>query len=534
MNEASEPAAVETTVKTTGVGRGVLFLALGNVYFIFAGMAIQFGLPAVLSRAVFGAYTLVNSIASLFNNVLVTGTMQAVSRFSAQEPEKARAVQQAGLRMHLRLGLGIAIAFIAAAPIVAWGLHDADKTGPLMLAGVIIAGYSFYAVFVGTANGLHMFGKQAGLTVVFATVRAALLIGMGIVGFGVLGVVGGWVAAVVFILLLTVWWVGMPGKIAASDRLPVAPMIKYFAGVAVYLVLFNALMFVDTVLLKRLMSEAFATNAPVLSAAMERTLPWASHVAGYHADVSALADVQVAYYAAVQNLARLSYQMILAATFVAFPLVSRSTFTDDKDTTRRYVEITARYSLVFGAAIAVVMAANPGDVLGLVYAQDFVDQGGAALPLLALGNVAFSLIAIAGTILNGAGQTRAATVMAAVTLIAAIIGNYIAIPLAATSGHVLTVAAGVTGGVMVLGAIACAVVLRRRFGAFVPLLSVVRVVLAVGVAIAVGHFLPLHGKLMTLVEAVVIFVVYLGVLIVTRELGPKDLAAIRAIRKKRQ
>jgi O-antigen/teichoic acid export membrane protein len=334
VNPEPEPVK-ETTVKTAGVGRGVVFLALGNVYFIFAGMAIQFGLPAVLSRTVFGAYTLVNSIASLFNNVLVTGTMQSVSRFSAQEPEKARAVQQAGLRMHLRLGLGIAIAFIAAAPVVAWSLHDAEKTAPLMLAGVIIAGYSFYAVFVGTANGLHMFGKQAGLTVVFATVRAAALIGMGIVGFGVLGVVGGWVAAVVFILLLTVWWVGMPGKIAASDRLPVTPMIKYFAGVAVYLVLFNALMFVDTVLLKRLMSEAFAGNAVALSAAVERAVPWAVHATGYHADPSALADVQVAYYAAVQNLARLSYQVILAATFVAFPLVSRSTFTDDKETTRR-------------------------------------------------------------------------------------------------------------------------------------------------------------------------------------------------------
>ena len=68
----------------------------------------------------FGAYSLVNSIASLFNNVLVTGTQQAVSQFTAKEPGKARAVQHAGIRMHARLGLGIAVAFIAAAPVVAW------------------------------------------------------------------------------------------------------------------------------------------------------------------------------------------------------------------------------------------------------------------------------------------------------------------------------------------------------------------------------------------------------------------------------
>ena len=516
-----------------GLGRSVLFLAAGNVYFIFAGFAIQFGLPAVLSRTMFGAYTLVNSIASLFNNVLVTGTIQAVSRFSAQEPDKARAVQSAGLRMHTMLGLGVAVAFIAAAPIVAWGLHDSSKTAPLMLAGVIIAGYAFYAVFVGTANGLHQFGRQAGLTVVFATVRAVGLIGMAVLGFGVIGVIAGWVAAVVLIMALAIAWIGMPGRIAAADRLPIAPMVRYFAGVAIYLVLFNALMFVDTVLLKRLMAEHYAARLPALASSVGSVLPWVGDTTGYHADVSALADMQVGYYAAVQNLARLSYQLLLAATFVAFPLVSRSTFTDDRETTKRYVEVTVRYSLMFGALIAVVMAANPGDVLGLVYAPDFVQHGAAALPLLALGNVAFSLIAIAGTIFNGAGQTRVATLMAALTLVVAIVANYIAIPLAAEGGNALVVAAGVTGGSMVVGAIACGIVLRKRFGAFVPLLSLVRVAIATAVAIAVGRVLPLHGKVMTLVEAVIVAIVYLVALVATRELGKRDLAAIKAVRRKR-
>ncbi len=519
--------------KARAAGRGALFLAAGNVYFIFAGFAIQFGLPAVMSRTMFGAYTLVNSIASLFNNVLVTGTMQTVAKFSAQEPDKARAVQSAGLRMHTFLGLGVAIAFIAAAPVVAWGLHDASKTAPLMLAGVIIAGYAFYAVFVGYANGVHEFGKQAGLSVVFATVRAIALIGMAVVGFGVVGVIAGWVAAVGFIMVLAIVWVGMPGKIAAADRLPVAPMVKFFVGVGIYLVLFNALMFVDTVLLKRLMAEHYAAQVPAYADAVSRVLPWASHAAGYHADVSALADIQVGYYAAVQNLARLSYQILLAATFVAFPLVSHSTFTDDKERTKRYVEVTVRYSLMFGALIAVVMAANPGDVLGLVYAPDFVQRGAAALPLLALGNVAFSLVAIAGAIFNGAGQTMVATLMAALTLVVAIVANYIAIPLAAEGGNALVVAAAVTGGSMVVGAIACGVVLKQRFGAFVPLLSVIRVAIAVAVAMAVGRVLPLHGKIMTLVEGALVAIAYLGVLVATRELGASDLAAIKAVRKKR-
>jgi stage V sporulation protein B len=292
-------------------------------------------------------------------------------------------------------------------------------------------------------------------------------------------------------------------------------------------------MFVDTWLLKLLSTNYYDAHATDYATALDHVVPWARATAGYARHSSELADVQVGYYAAVQNLGRLSYQAIIAATFVVFPLVSRSTFTDDKDTTRRYIEVTVRYSLIFAAAIAVAMVANPVNVLGIVYAQDYAVAGGLALALLALGNIAFSVFAIAGTILNGAGFTRPATITAGITLLIAAVGNFIAIPLAMDSGRVLEVAAGVTGGSMLIGAILTGIVLKRRLGAFLPVLSVARIVLAIAVGLAVGRVLPFHGKLMSLVEAAIVAVVFLVVLVVTRELGTRDLEAIKAVRRKR-
>jgi stage V sporulation protein B len=519
----------------SSAGRGVVYIAFAKLYFMVVGFVIQIRLPALLSRAAFGAFSLVSNIASLVNNVLVTGTINAVSKFAAQEPEKARQVQAAGLRMHLVLGLGIAAAFAALAPVVAWLFHDPSKTAPLMLAGLIVAGYSFYAVFIGTANGLHQFHKQAGLDMTFATLRAAGLLGMAAAGFGVVGVIGGWVVAAALILCVAIAWVGVPGRGAKTtgERFAVRPLVTYFGGLAVYLVLLNALMFVDTFLLKRLTDESYGARADELAAAATRLLPWARPATGYTPDPSALADVQVAYYVAVQNLARLSYQAIIAATFVVFPMMARSTFVDDRDASRRYVEVTTRYSLVFATLIAVVMAGSPTEVLGLVYAPDYAETGGPALAALALGNVAFSIFAIAGTILNAAGRTRPAIALAAVTLAIATIGNYIAIRATADSGHVLEVAATVTGVAMLLGAVMCGVVLKRSFGGFLPMLSLVRVVVAAAVAIAVDRALPLHGKLMTLVGAAVVAATFLVMLVATRELGKRDLQAIRAVRSKR-
>lgn len=534
--EAPKPPSAPPAGRT-GAGRGVLYIAFAKFYFMVAGLVIQVQLPAVLSRAAFGSYSLVANIASLVNNVLVTGTIQSVSRFAAQEPGKARRVQQAGLRMHVRLGLVIAAGFIAAAPLVAWLLHDMSKTAPLMLAGLIVGGYSFYAVFIGTANGLHQFQKQAGLDMTFATLRVAGLLGMAMAGFGVIGVIGGWVAAVGVILCASIVWIGLPGPVAREDRLPVGPMVQFFAGVALYLALFNALMFIDSILIKRLTTEHFAAHLGAMDSALSAAVPWAAGATGYRPDPSVLADVQNGYYAAVQNLARLPYQAIIAATFVVFPLVSRSTFSEDRDTTRRYVEITTRYSLIFAMALAVVMAANPSDVLGLVYAHDYAELGGPALTALALGNVAFSIFAIAGTILNGAGKTFPAVVTAAITLAVAGVGNYIAIPIAAEHGNVLLVAAVVTSGAMGIGAIVSGWVLRKELGAFLPAASVVRVVIATVAALAVGRALPLPlplpGKLLTLADAVVVGATFLIVLVITRELGRGDLEAIKAVRRKR-
>src|SRR5262249_24086096 len=280
------------------------------------------------------------------------------------------------------------------------------------------------------------------------------LLGMAMAGFGVIGVIGGWVAAVGVILCAAIVWVGLPGRLGAEQRLPVWPLVKFFLGVALYLGLFNFLMFVDSLLIKRLTTEHYAARLDGLGPSLQAALPWAAGATGYRADPSVLADVQNGYYAAVQNLARLPYQAIIAATFVVFPLVSRSTFTEDRETTRRYIEVTTRYSLMFAMALAVVMAANPGPVLGLVYAPDYAQRGASALTALALGTVAFSISAIAGTILNGAGKPLPAVLTAALTLALAAVGNYIAIPIAAQHGSVLEVAAIVTSVAMLVGALA--------------------------------------------------------------------------------
>jgi stage V sporulation protein B len=529
---AEEEEQSEGGSEARSAGRGVIFIALAKVYFMVLGAVIEFRLPALLGRVQFGAYGVVSSLVSPINNVLIVGTIQAVSRFTAQDTERARAVQRAGLRMHLMVGLPVAVSFAAMMPLFAhFVLHDQRKTGPLMLASAIIAGYSFYAVFVGRANGTRAFHKQAGLDVSFATMRAAGILGLAGAGFGLMGAIGGWVLAVCGILLVSSFVVGVPGQV--KERQPMRPLMTFFGSIALYLVLMNLIMVVDQLLLKRMSTEWFVAHADQTQAYVSGVMPsWMADAVGTLNPADA-ADAQVGYYRAVQNLARLSYQAIIAATFVIFPLVSRSTFISDRETTRRYVSTTMRLSTIFAAAIAVVFAANPLGLLDIPYASDYAYTGAPALTILALGNVAFSVFVIAGTILNGSGNTRAALITVAVTLAAAAVANALVIPRFHPGSALLTACAAATSGAMVLGACLSSWLLHRSTGATISWLTALRVIIAGAAAIALGRFWPTQGALGTMLESCAIGIFFLLVLIVTRELGRDDLSSILALAKRK-
>jgi stage V sporulation protein B len=511
--------------KEVSAGRGVAYIAAAKMYFMLAGAAIEFALPAILTRTAFGAYGWVAQAVSTVNNVMVTGTIQAVSRYTTADPSAAAGVRAAGVRMHRLVGLPIALAFAAASPLLAHLVHDPGKTGPLALAAAIIALYAFYAVFVGSANGTRAFHKQAGLDMTFATLRAVLLLGgafaAGMVGLGVWGAIGGWVAAAAAILFVAVTWVGLPKDGPGADTLK--PMLKYLGGVATYLIILNLILSVDQLLLKRLAADWMRLHPEWVREHSECLRKATCDLAGA---VAEQADGQVGYYRAVQNLARLPYQLLIAVTFVIFPLVSRSTFEADHAKTQGYIRTTIRYSFLFAALMGAVLAANATPLLDVPYAAEYAREGGPALSLLALGNVAFAVFTIAGTILNGAGRTFDAIVVAGATLAALVVGLFVVVPGTHPGQAMLMASGGTTAAAMLAGAAASGIYLWRRFGAFVSPLSLLRGGLAIAAAFGVARVMPAGGNLMALIAAAASGLAFLAVLILSGELPLSQLARL--------
>jgi stage V sporulation protein B len=367
-------------------------------------------------------------------------------------------------------------------------------------------------VLVGSANGARDFHKQAGLDVTFATLRAIGILGAAALGFGVYGAIGAWVAAVGAIIAVAFTWIGGP---AGARPAPLRPLFLYLGGLAAYLILNNLLLYVDSFWLKRTVARYYLDH-------------------GMNAvDAARAADGQLGLYSAALKLARLPYQLMLAVTFVIFPLVSRATFENDREKVKGYIRGTLRMSLVVAGALGVGLGAHATALMGVPFKPEFM-QAGPALSALAMGHVALAVFSIGGTVLNSAGLTRQAVLTALATLAFMLVSLFLVVPRFEPGRAMLTATALCTGGSMVLGASFTGIQLVRHFGAFLPLLSAVRVIAAAAAAFAVCHFVPVSGKVMALAGAVLGGIVYLVALVITGELGKADLDRVLAIARRRK
>ena len=86
----------------------------------------------------------------------------------------------------------------------------------------------------------------------------------------------------------------------------------------------------------------------------------------------------VGIYKSVQNFAFLPYQLLLAVTFVVFPVVSRATFDGDRETRAGSCAARCGSRPSRCGAMLTVLVGRPGGVLRLAYRPD-VEVGAAAL-----------------------------------------------------------------------------------------------------------------------------------------------------------
>ena len=527
--EAGAGPAAENTARK--VGLGFLFILVAKMYFLVTGFAVQFGLPRLLLRAarrllesgqvvglsaariaegLYGDYGVAVRTVSWINNTMVQGTIQAVSKYVAEDEDRAHAVKVTALRMQAVIGGSLALLYFGLSGLLAAALSDPRLARYFRITAVIILAYAIYAVFIGTLNGLKRFRAQAGFDMVFATLKTVSILALAGLGYGVAEVLGAFSGSAIAICLVAAAVVGLRNP--SGVPFPWRVLLRSMLVIVVYYIFFNSLLTADLLVLKAVASRALGPDGVAQPAL-----------------ASALAGV----YTGVLNAALLPYQGALAVAFVAFPLISRATFDQDAETSRTYVRTTLRYSLIFVGLIAVGVGTIPETLLGLINPSFVV--GAPALRVYVAGEVFFALFAIANTIIIASGRMGVAAALAAAALGLDVACNLLVVPhfleLSADgfAPVALLAAAAATAPVFVVGFLAASVYLRRRFGASLPLATGVRVLGIGGGLLAASTLLPRLSLIPSVAAAAGAGALYLLGLLVTRELTGADLGRLRSV-----
>jgi O-antigen/teichoic acid export membrane protein len=498
--EQKEPAAPAPD-RAVEAGRGALFIGAAKAIFMVCGFLQKWLLTRIVGSADFGTFEVVNTAVSIVNNATVQGTIQSVSKFTAEDDARADAVKAAGLRLQLVVGAALALLFFGASPAIASSYGHPGFVRWFRIAAIIPFLYSLYSVFVGSANGLRQFHKQAGFDIGFSITKTILLLG-GAAALGLAGAFGGFVVAAAVILVVSAVVMRLPRPGGQGAAFPVRRLVTFMVGIVTYTLLINLALNYDILLLRWFTART--------SLAPEQA--------------NSLAGV----YGTVRNLALLPYQALLVVTFVIFPLVSRSTFQQEREATRAYVTQTLRYAIILAAAMAAVLAARPLGVLQTLYKPDYW-AGATALPILVAGIVCLALLGVAGTIINASGRPQVAALLVAMTVLVGAGAAFALVPGRTPGAEMLNAAAAATALGMAVGLAATLVYLRRSFGAGPPLATVGRVLGATVAALLVGRFLPGQGKIVSLAAMALAGVVFLVALVVLGEFGPQDRAKFRKI-----
>jgi len=491
---------------------------LAKAFFIVIGLVQQTLLPRVIGLAGYGALSRVLAVASVVNNVVVSSSIQGVSRSVARARGLEHEALRATLRVHVPLALAAAALFAAAAPLVARFEQAPHIEAPLVVAAGVVALYGLYAPLVGMLNGCSQFTRQAALDMTFALLRTAGLLGMGYLFVrrglgGALGSTLGFVMAAACIVPLAARRAGL-GRSGGEGLAEVPRPSAYLAELmplALAQLGTNLLMQVDITILGRFLSKAAIFHVQ----------------AG--GDPAKAADEWVGVYRACQLFAFLPYQLLFSVTQVLFPMLARAKAEGDDQAVARYVARGSRIAMMACGLMVSIVVAAPESLLYFAYGTDIAARGKDTLRILALGQGAFAMLGIATTVLASLGRERLAaaiTLCACLTVPAACI---VAMPTDTFGRPQLLSTSMATSVALGLALIAGAIAVHRVARAFVPFWTAVRVGALVLGAFAIGPYLPHAGRVGAVVTAMGIAAAYLTLLLASGELTKEDAANVRAL-----
>ena len=419
--------------------RRTLPLIVSTAVFALSGYAVNVFLGRHLGPADYGIIGLLTSLMSGLNTMQVSGVPQAVSKFTAETPDRADDLLVTGIRLQTWITTGLVVVCAGASPLLARVFHDHRLVPYLLITALVFPGYGLFAVYAGYYNGLHRFGRQAIINASYAIAKVVLVIALALV-FGLVGALVGYALATVVAVV-----------VAFRPAHRVEPYdSRLLLGLSAPLVVFSGLTFLQYSI------DLFTVKAAV------------------HAPSA------TGYYVAAQNISVLPYLGLAALAQVVLPTVSRLMAEEGREATGKAVGQALRHLLLLLLPATALIVGSAPELLRLIFGSAYLPAV-PTLRVMVVGYVAVTAFALLASVLNGAGRAKTAMTLAAIG-----VAVTLALCLVLVPHHGTIAAAASMGAGAAVSAAGAGIAIWRLVAVSLPIVSVLRIGAAAGVVLGLA------------------------------------------------
>ncbi|MDP3997144.1 MAG: oligosaccharide flippase family protein [bacterium] len=480
-------ATAATTTKPQSRISGALSLVTAQAVVLILGYVTHLWIGRVLGPGPYGIYGVVLSVQTIFSLFLTLGIPVAISRYAAQDEMHAQSILRQGLRLQAYAAILITVLVFFASSVIAWLLQDSSLTPYFMFVAFVIFSQAFYPIFNQFFSGMHLFNRQALLTIFYAIVKlvSALTLIYFIYVYGAFAgfMLGGIAAGVV-------GWYSTRNIGGHKNKL--LPVKKFLSFAGVYVLILVGLQILISL-------DLFMVKAIL------------------HSDTSA------GYYNAAVTLSRISFTMLQALGFILLPSVAKLTKPGAAhDKAASFISDTIRYLIALIVPSVALAAATSKSLIIIFFSSTYIPAA-PVLTVLMIGLGGLSFYMLLANIAAGAGRPAVPLyITIAMLLISPSLGLYL-IPRLGLIG-----AAWQTTTTGLIGLIVISLYTFRSFKIPLPIHSIINISIASFTAVLPTYLwrttplnLPLHYLLA--------LVIYLAVMILLREITPADRARLASL-----
>jgi stage V sporulation protein B len=484
------------------LARSTFWLIISEIIFNLSGYVIHSFVGRILGPADYGRYGLVVTMTTMIIILVGNGIPTAMSKYISEifdtDPRKVLAIKKKAAMLQTMIIGTLTILFFLSAPLIARALSDDSLTDLFRISSLIIPSFALASFYFSWYTGMHRFNVQSILKTLRSVFKVLAIVGLAW-AYKVPGSIVGYALAAFSVFLVAFTYdrlsvtrslknAAKAQKMTSEDPFPTSKLINYAWQVVLFFLAYELLISIDLYMVKGIMQNDYLTGI----------------------------------YNAALTVGRIPYYIFYALTIMLLPVVSKSTAANDNAKTNRIVSQSLRLMVIFLVPSVILMAQFAQPIIRVFYSEKYAD---AAYPMsiLAWGVGFLTIFYVMSFVLNGAGKTKISMYISIFGVIVNTTLNYFMIKKFGLVGS--AIATSITSALVTFIMI---YFLIKNFGPVMKISSLLKIATA-GIIMYSASLFFSKGLSIFILWSIILFALYLAVLYLLNEIGPKDLGYVREI-----